>query len=103
MPITRDDISSFSPELVLHCRMCLDERPADVSPKDFARLSFGVYHKDGEAGAYFQLWCDRHDCNVTTINIETNQWSHADDIPLRVSGIDDEDSNRKDNPHGLSS
>lgn len=85
MAITIDDMSEFKAEQVLHCKMCIDERPDDdVSPKDWSRLSFGSFHKEGEPGVYLQLWCDRHDCNVATIHVETGAWSYDDTLPLRV-------------------
>lgn len=83
-PVTRDDISQFRVEDVLHCAMCLEDKPDNVSPRDWSRLSFGSFHKDGFPGIFFQLWCDRHDCNVTTIYVGTEEWVHNDDLPLRV-------------------
>lgn len=82
--ITDDDISEFRAEHVLHCKACMDELPPDVSPRDYARLSFGSFRKEGEPGIYLQLWCDRHEANVTTILIGTEEWWHRDDLPLRV-------------------
>lgn len=84
MPITRDDISEFRVDRALHCMACVDEKPEGVSPKDWSRLSFGFFEKEGEPGIYFQLWCDRHDCNVTTIFVPPCDWEHDDTIPLRV-------------------
>jgi len=89
MAVTVDDLSTFHAEMVLHCQLCLSEMPEDASPKDWARLAFGCYHKPGEAGIYLQLWCLRHDCNVSTIHIETEHWSHTDIIPLRIKGASD--------------
>jgi hypothetical protein len=87
--ITRDDTSEFRAEIVMHCKMCLNERPPEISPRDWSRLSFGSFAKQGDPGIYFQLWCDRHEANVTTIYIENSHWCHADTAPLRVAGIDE--------------
>ena len=83
-PITLDNVSEFRADPVLHCKMCVEECPPDVSPKDWSRLSFGSFHKPGVAGIYFQLWCDRHDCNVATIYVPTDDWVYSDTLPLRV-------------------
>ena len=48
----------------LHCALCLQERPSDISPQDYARLSVAWT----EAG--LQVWCVRHDCNVMHVNFE---------------------------------
>jgi hypothetical protein len=96
--ITRDDLSAFHANMILHCEMCLDEKPDGVSAKDWSRLSFGTYGKEDDPGVYLQLWCNRHDCNITTIYIATDEWGHADGVPLRVS---DEEDTRKDTPNGL--
>jgi len=84
--ITRDDLSRFRAEMLLYCGMCMDEKPEGVRPQDWSRLSFGSFHKEGEPGIYLQLWCDRHDANVTTIWIQTGQWEHADHNPIRIEG-----------------
>lgn len=97
--ITRDDISSFHVTMIMHCKKCLAERPAGISPKDWARQSFGYFDKPDDPGMYLQLWCDRHQCNITTIYIPTSNWSHSDGVPLRIEGAEDknpkpsEDSN----------
>ena len=83
--ITIDDVSEFRCETTLRCKMCEEDRPEKVSPKEWSRLSFGSFHKEGEDGIYFQLWCDRHDCNVTTIHVPTDLWTYSDTLPLRVA------------------
>ncbi len=53
-----------SMELYMHCGKCLEERPSDISPQDWASL---------EAGwtlVGLQIWCKRHDCNVVHIDFE---------------------------------
>lgn len=47
-----------------HCRRCLEENPGVESPRDFARFECG-WTKAG-----FQVWCVRHDCNVTAIDLQ---------------------------------
>ena len=44
-----------------HCEECLEEKPEDQSPEEWARLSVGAT----ETG--FQVWCVRHDMNVAVI------------------------------------
>lgn len=56
----------------IHCGQCLDERPADQTAEQWARLSF-AYTPGG-----FQVWCTRHDRAVDTVTIET-----ALDEPVR--------------------
>jgi hypothetical protein len=45
-------------DMYMHCPRCLDERPDDVTPRDWARLNVGMT-KEG-----MQVWCVRHDMNV---------------------------------------
>ena len=47
-----------------HCSLCIDEKPADQSPQDWARLSIGF------TPIGLQVWCNRHDCNVCHIDFE---------------------------------
>jgi len=47
-----------------HCKLCLAEKPSDVSPRDFASLEVGFT----ELG--LQVWCKRHECNVIHISFE---------------------------------
>lgn len=60
MKLTNDlSISSY-----MHCGLCLEERPEDISPRDFAELEVGWT----ELG--LQVWCKRHGCNVVHIDFE---------------------------------
>lgn len=45
-----------------HCQQCLNERPADIAPRDWSRLSVG-WTREG-----FQVWCVRHDRNVFDVD-----------------------------------
>lgn len=49
-------------EMFANCPDCLDERPADVTPSDWARLNVGMT-KEG-----MQIWCVRHDKNVMALD-----------------------------------
>jgi hypothetical protein len=48
----------------MHCGRCLKEKPADVSPRDWARLECGW------TTAGFQVWCKRHECNIIHVDFE---------------------------------
>lgn len=48
-----------------HCAKCLEERPADVSARDWARLSVG-WTTNG-----IQIYCVRHELNVDDAVIKT--------------------------------
>lgn len=45
-----------------HCRKCMERLPAGKSPQEWARLNVG-FTRDGA----IQVWCVRHDMNVTTL------------------------------------
>jgi hypothetical protein len=51
-------------ETYLHCGLCLEEMPSGTSPKLWARQQLAI-----TAGGHLQLWCVRHDCNITTMKI----------------------------------
>lgn len=48
----------------MHCHLCLQEKPEDTSPMDWARLSVGFTQQG------LQVWCDRHEKNVVHIDFE---------------------------------
>lgn len=48
----------------MHCGLCLEQKPNDISPQDWARLSAGWTDRG------LQVWCDRHNCNVLNIDFE---------------------------------
>lgn len=64
-----------------HCPDCLDERPGDVTPSEWARLNVGVT-KEG-----MQIWCVRHDKNVMALDFHGQKiTSHFDpETPVRRS------------------
>jgi hypothetical protein len=45
-----------------HCRRCLEQRPEDQSPAQWARLSVGFTQQG------LQVWCARHGINVAHIH-----------------------------------
>jgi hypothetical protein len=53
--------------MFLHCKICLSEKPNDVSPEQFQSVSVGFT----ELG--LQVWCKRHDCNVVHIDFQGNK------------------------------
>ena len=59
--------AALSIHAYFHCRKCLDERPADVSPKDWAQLEIGW------TTIGFQVWCKRHDINVVHVDFQGAQ------------------------------
>lgn len=48
----------------IHCRRCFGQRPANVAPRDWAKLTIG-FTQHG-----VQVWCGRCDSNVIHINFE---------------------------------
>lgn len=56
---TDNEIAAF-----FHCAKCLREKPADVSPRDWAQLEAGW------TPAGLQVWCKRHECNVIHVDFE---------------------------------
>jgi hypothetical protein len=57
-------LNSNQIETYAHCALCLDELPADTSPREYVRVEFG-WTKFG-----LQVWCIRHDCNIVNIDFE---------------------------------
>ena len=48
--------------MYFHCTKCLQEKPDDQAPQEWARLEAGMTD-DGEV----QVWCVRHDMGVVEI------------------------------------
>lgn len=65
MPITlihdSDPLKACMIIRFLHCARCLEERPEDQSPAEWARLNIGMT-KQG-----IQIWCERHHSSVDDI------------------------------------
>jgi hypothetical protein len=47
----------------MHCRKCLEEKPPSQSPRQWARLECGW------TDVGWQVWCVRHECNVTDLDL----------------------------------
>ena len=48
----------------LHCGLCVKEKPANISPRDWAKLEVGW------TAVGIQIWCCRHECNVAHLDFE---------------------------------
>lgn len=48
-------------KLYFHCAKCLEELPDGESPAGYARYSMG------RTDTGLQIWCERHNCNITKI------------------------------------
>jgi hypothetical protein len=59
MAKSTDTINCCAIEQFIHCRMCMAEIPAGVSPKEWSQLEAG-FTKDNT----MQVWCRRHDAKV---------------------------------------
>lgn len=55
-------------EAFIQCAKCLNEKPAGVSPRQFARVQIGI-RNDGK----LQVWCNRHECNVVVIDFKLKE------------------------------
>jgi len=51
-------------EMYLHCGLCLDEKPEDISPMEYQRIQVG-WTVQG-----LQVWCTRHEANILHIDFE---------------------------------
>lgn len=51
----------------IHCALCLQERPAGTSPRDWGQLEVG-FTAEG-----LQVWCKRHEANVMHIDFQGHQ------------------------------
>lgn len=65
------EISAF-----LHCKLCFDELPENLSLKDYTNYDIG-YTKIG-----IQIWCKKHNCNVIHIDFNGNKF-YADTTQAR--------------------
>ena len=54
----------LSIEMYFHCRECLEEKPDDQSPREWAALEVGW------TTLGFQVWCKRHERNVIHVDFE---------------------------------
>lgn len=51
-------------KMFFHCGKCMDKRPENVTPMDWARTQTGATPQG------IQVWCNRCDCNVVHIDFE---------------------------------
>jgi hypothetical protein len=54
--------------MALHCGKCLGELPYGQSPRSWSRQQAWITTK-----GYIQVWCNRHDCNITLMCIEAKK------------------------------
>lgn len=50
-------------EMFFHCKKCLEELPPDTSPREWVRIEAG-WSKRG-----LQIWCVRHEMNITHVDL----------------------------------
>lgn len=55
--------------MYFHCNTCMPERPADISPRDWARTECG-WTKKG-----FQVWCIRCEKNIVNLDFKGQKMS----------------------------
>lgn len=48
----------------IHCRGCLEKKPANLSPKEWSNLEVGWTAKG------LQIWCNRCDTSVVSIDFK---------------------------------
>lgn len=78
---TRDLSSNNEIKMYLHCTLCLEEKPEDISPRDWQRIQVGF------TPLGMQVWCVRHECNIVHIDFEghchpANQWRADEERPI---------------------
>lgn len=56
---TSNEITTF-----FHCKKCLEEKPDNVTPRDWAQ------HEVGFTPIGLQVWCKRHEMNIVHIDFE---------------------------------
>ncbi len=49
-------------ETYMHCMLCIQEKPAGIAMRDWARLNVGATENG------LQVWCVRHNCNVGALD-----------------------------------
>ena len=59
-----DDLPGNEIVLFMHCGMCIEDKPDDISPQDWARIEVGWTEKG------LQVWCKRHGCNMIHMDFE---------------------------------
>jgi hypothetical protein len=54
-------------KLFFHCAQCMEDKPANISPRDWAQIEAG-WTDHG-----LQVWCKRHETNILHIDFEGQQ------------------------------
>ena len=63
-----DDIPhTFDIQAFMHCALCQDSKPSNISPTEWSQLDVGVSSRG------IQVWCRRHKCNVAHIDFEGHE------------------------------
>ena len=58
-------------ESYFHCAKCMDEKPDDMSPREYGSVEVGFTNRG------LQVWCKRHEMNVVRYNL-TDIWNTLD-------------------------
>lgn len=67
-----------------HCARCLNELPEGESPRSYQRVQVGLL-EDGSV----QVWCVRHDCNVTIMSFHPHHGlDYEGQEPIRPGDCD---------------
>lgn len=51
-------------EMFFHCKKCINEKPKDISPRDWIRNEVGWTIKG------LQVWCVRHEENIINLDFK---------------------------------
>ena len=83
--VERDIPNTNEGEMFLHCGLCLEERPPDQSPREWASLEVSW------TTLGLQVWCKRHECNVIHVDFQNqkhpaNTARKPDEIPDPLDG-----------------
>lgn len=54
-------------DLYCHCQLCLEERPAHISPHKWVDMSIGLT----KSKTHIQIWCERHQAEVALLELAT--------------------------------
>lgn len=61
-------------ELFFHCLECIEEKPSNLSPREWGSIEAGWTIKG------FQIWCKRHDKNVLNISFDGQKVVDLEDV-----------------------
>lgn len=60
----RDIPNTNEIKIFFHCGLCVAEKPADQSPREWTSVEVGF------TPLGIQVWCKRHECNVCHVDFE---------------------------------